>query len=428
VPVIVGDRVETPVITDTLGSWVAVVAEVEVPNDAEYARVEATRNPLGQFDSVWFDDIHFGLGTCLELVKTSDPNDVPPGDPLTYTIVYSNYGREAASEIVIQEIYDEFVQFDHAIPEPVSGTNDVWEIGDLPAGGSGVITVWVDVDEYSVNQNWLVNKASIDAQEIMEPISDVLYTGVDTEDVCAVDLLAYPEVQVGKPGQTVNYELELRNVGRFQGDATLTSLSDLGLDVTFDPVTQTLIISESSSAAMSIYVPPTVTIPSTDTTWITVTLACYPGTLVDDALEPVSTKVTYFTQMVPTLMNDYCGAETWEIEPNDTCEQAHGPICLEHEFYGYPDDRDDYYLVYAPEGGIVVDLYSGSGGIPASEGIQLGVCPPDPLCPINCYWDSVPEDGYHLELPGISGPYYIRIFKAKPYSIDWTYTLRVSAY
>ncbi len=426
----VGDPVLTPILTDTLGAWERVTIAAEAPSDAEYARVELTFDEILDFqihNSVSFDKIYFGPSVCLEIDKSGQPQEVSPEDWLVYTIVYSNTGSGTATGVVVKEIYDDDVQYLVAIPEPISGTNNIWEIGELGAGESGAITAVVQVERSSVNQNWLINKVSIDADEMVTPISDVLYTGVLTDGVCAIDLLAVPEAQTGKPGQTVDYDLELLNVGLFEGEAELTAISDLNLGIIFDPVTHSLGISGTSSGVMHINVPSTVTIPSTDTTWITATLVC-PGDLVDDAQEPVSTRMSFFTQLVPTLMKDHCGTDAWEVEPNNTCEQAHGPLCLGKEFYGYPDDPTDIYLSYAPEGGISVDLYSGSGDIPPSEGIQLGVCPPNLPCPSGCTWDSIPEDGYHLDLPDMSGPVYIWIFKAMGYSSDWTYTLRVSEY
>ena len=427
----VGDPVQTPVVTDTLGSWFQVTKSVQTPAGAAYVSVEATGDLDSSSSEVWFDKIYFGLGTCLELVKNDDPHEVLPRGPLTYTIVYSNSGREEATGVVVVEEYDEeYVQYESAVPEPNSGTNNIWDIGALPAGESGVITVVVQVEVESASRNWLRNKVSIDADEISNPISDVLYTKVITDGVCAIDLVAFPESKTGNPGQTVDYEVELLNVGLFEGDAHLTATSDLDLGITFDLATfYTLNISSSASTAMHLHLPATLTIPSTDTTWITATLEC-PGDLTDNAHEPVSTTIAYYTLMAPSIMKDYCSTNSWEVEPNDSCVQAHGPLCLGEEFYGYPDDADDYYLVYAPEGGISVDLNFGGGYIPTSEGIQLLVYKPDLPCPsVIVGHDPTPEDGYHLDISGVTGPLYIRVFKGKePFSTDWTYTLRASPY
>jgi uncharacterized repeat protein (TIGR01451 family) len=423
------EEVSTSVYTETQEAWVQATVSAEAPSGAEYARVELIHDALSQAgESVSFDEIYFGHGTCLEIVKYGDPPEVSPLQSLTYTIVYSNTGRDRATGVVVEEIYDDNVQFQWSIPEPFTGTNNSWEVGELAAGGRGVITAVVWVTDTAVYQNWLVNMVSINAEEIVEPVSaDPLYTGIDTDGVCAIDLLAVPTAQTGKPGQVVDYDLELLNVGLFPGEAELTAGSDLGLGITFDSVTYTLSVSGFASAAMQIYVPSTVTIPSTDTTWITATLSCE-GDLQDDAAEWVSTDVVFYTQLMPTLMKDHCGVGPWEVEPNDSFEQAYGPLCLEKELYGYPDDNSDYFLVYAPDGGIIVDLYSGAGDIPPSEGIQLAVCPPDAVFSSDCTWDSVPEDGYHLELPGISGLYYILVYKPEPFSISWTYTLIVSPF
>jgi hypothetical protein len=170
------------------------------------------------------------------------------------------------------------------------------------------------------------------------------------------------------------------------------------------------------------------TVPSLDTTWITATLECR-DELTGDEEAVVSTTVTYYTTMNPIVMRDFCDADPWESEPNEWCAIADGPLCLGRPVFGYPDDEWDWFQVNAPPGGLVVELTSGSG-IGSEEGIQLGLC--DQTCNTQTtpYWDNNPSDGYRIEAPGISGEYYVVIFKdpATGFSTDWTYTLLVDSW
>ncbi len=425
----VAEPVQTSVVTDTQGSWVKVTGSFQAPPDAEYARVEVTLAESSQ-GSAWFDEVYLGLATCLDLVKQDNPDDVKPGGLLTYTIVYSNTGREAATGVRIEETYDDYVHYLWAEPPPTSGMGDnLWEVAELPAGETGVITIVVQVDLDSIEKNRLVNRVVINADEVQSPITDVVFTNVITEGVCAIDLLAIPESQTAKPGQTVNYELELLNVGLYDGQVVLTATSELGLDLEFDLLTYTLPVTGAASAALGIHIPSTLSLPSVDTTWITATIECR-DELKGDQGESVSTTITHYTVALPVAMKDYvyCRSDPWESEPNDSCsgDEANGPLCLGQEYYGYPDNAWDWFWVNSPDEGLVVELTSGSG-IGFEEGIQLFLC--DQTCEIaGCIWDNIPEDGYRIEAPGISGPYYIGIYFAPEsgFSTDWTYTLKVT--
>ena len=426
----VGEPVQTPVVTDTQGSWVQVVGSFQAPADAEYAQVEATlaEESLG---SVWFDEVYLGLATCLDLVKHDNPDDVKPGGLLTYTIVYSNTGREAATGVRITETYDYYVHYLWAEPPPAPGNGDnLWEVAELPAGETGVITIVVQVDLDSIERNKLVNQVVINADEIQSPITDLVFTNIITEGVCAVDLLAKPESQTAKPGQTANYELEFLNVGLYDGQVVLTATSELGLDLEFDLLTHTLPVAGAASAILGLHVPSTLPFPSFDTTWITATIECR-NELMGDQGGSVSTTIVDYKVALPLTMKDYvdCRTDPWESEPNDSCSgnEASGPLCLGQEYYGYPDDAWDWFWVNSPDEGLVLELTSGSGTIGPGEGIQLVLC--DQTCEsAGCIWDNIPEDGYRIEAPGISGPYYIGIFfnPESGFSTDWTYTLKVT--
>jgi len=110
----------------------------------------------------------------------------------------------------------------------------------------------------------------------------------------------------------------------------------------------------------------------------------------------------------------------WESEPNNDVQHADGPLPSSQEYFGYPNDQDDYFSIYVSiSGQITVDLTNH-----ADEGVQLQL-----------FYQSVenmvgfdPIPPYHIEYTGPAGWYYIRIFTAPeqqncttPYTLQATF-------
>jgi len=414
----VGEPALTVAITDTQESWVELTGSVVAPATAEYARVEATLGESSQ-GYAWFDDVYFGLAGCLDMSKSDTPPWVYPGDLLTYTISYTNTGRETVRGATVVETYDDDVTFEGADPTPTSGTGE-W-VFDLPADSSGLITAVVRVDEGIEGRNWLINRVEMGSVEIQNPITDVVYTNVVTDGTCGIYVDAIPPTRTASPGHTVGYDLELYNVGEFDGQAVLTATSDLGLAIEFGQSAFSLPSQGSGATSLLLHVPVTMPVPALDTTLITATLTCNEYVAAGDQVT-VSTEIKYYYSLIPVTMRGYCDYDPWESEPNNTCsyEDADSLLCLNHDYYGYPNDQWDWFRLEAG-GGFAVEL-TADEVINPEEGLQLLLC--DESCTV-VGWDNTPEDGYRIDAPGASGRYYIGVYKASGFSTDWTYTLRV---
>jgi uncharacterized repeat protein (TIGR01451 family) len=164
-------------VTDTQEAWIEVTGSVTAPTEAEYARMEATL-PASAAGSVWFDDVFFGLATCLDIHKRDEPDPVAPGEALTYTIVYSNTGREQATNVEVIETFDDYVDFESADPIPDRG-DTVWEIPELLPGTSGTIMVVVRVEDDIEESVRLSNTVEIISDETLaNPLSATTDTTV----------------------------------------------------------------------------------------------------------------------------------------------------------------------------------------------------------------------------------------------------------
>jgi len=261
------------IVTDTQGAWVKVTGSNPVPLGAVSARVECVVSPSSR-GWAWFDDIFWGLATCLEISKNSDPASVEPGQVLTYTIVYKNTGREKATNVEIIEDYDKYVDFQWADPNPFTHTTNLWRFPELPPGISDTITVVMTVENDTEERAWLLNGVQILSDETVEPIYTTITTSVDGN---GCDFVLYiPDAEnPGNPGYPTDYILTLQNAGKCDGQADLVATSSQGWEVTITPPPPYNLPSGSSREVMVIPVVPQCELSGTmDVTLITATLEC----------------------------------------------------------------------------------------------------------------------------------------------------------
>ncbi len=429
----VGDSVVVGPIADTQDGWAAVTGYAQAPENASYVRVEALLNQSSQ-GTVWFDDVYFGLATCLSIRKSCSPPVTLPGQWLTYTITYRNTGRETVHHVDVVETYDKDVEFESAQPLPCNGSTTLWCIDELEPGEEGAIQIVVQVDQDAQDRGLLFNSVAIYGRDPLEtdhPITTLLTTPVLT-GTCDVYLDPRQLSQIGIPGQVLTYELMLRNAGNYGGQCALEADSRQDWPVGIDPPTCTLPVVESASFNMHLTIPLTSPAGSYSTV-VTAMLACdcIDGWVVFDS-RPLNTLVLE-PSFLPAIMSNYrdpnlCVFDPWAgaMEDNDSCCQAGGPLCSDQYFYGYPDDPWDYFLIDVPPGGLVADLTIDA--LPQSLGLQPMVMGENcvridaPGC-----WDPIHEDGYHLECAAASGRVYLAVYVSgtdyshyNPYTLIWS--------
>ena len=99
----------------------------------------------------------------LNISKTDSPDPVQPLQNITYTITYSNTGESTATNVIISDNTPINTTFVSASPAPASapsvgGTGTVtWNIGSVPVGGSGAVTLVVQVDSGLSNGTQILN-------------------------------------------------------------------------------------------------------------------------------------------------------------------------------------------------------------------------------------------------------------------------------
>jgi uncharacterized repeat protein (TIGR01451 family) len=104
--------------------------------------------------------------TDLSIAKYVTPSAVMPGQTLTYTIVFSNQGRQPAYAPIITDILPNSLNsmsytYTGATITPVGGIDFTWEVQDLNPGEGGVITITGAVNHDIENGTVLTNTVSI---------------------------------------------------------------------------------------------------------------------------------------------------------------------------------------------------------------------------------------------------------------------------
>ncbi len=164
----------------------------------------------------------------LRISKTDNPDPATPGQPLAYTIVYSNASAVPATGVVITDTLPDFITGGYASPSPsgtiAAGETITWAIGPL-AGNSGnltillVVTLTVPIADGTV----LTNTAGVFCNEGVSA-----HTGPVTTTVRSA-----PAFQVTKtashtpvrPGDRVTYTVAVTNTGT--EDATGVVITDV---------------------------------------------------------------------------------------------------------------------------------------------------------------------------------------------------------
>jgi uncharacterized repeat protein (TIGR01451 family) len=153
----------------------------------------------------------------LTVSKIDIPDPVPAGGNLMYIISYQNGGTAPADDVVITEEYDSQVTFVSASPAPRSGTDNVWDIGDLSVGEGGSIQVTVRVDTPLPDGSTLTNRVTIDSVHT-SPLTYVEITGVSSPDLV---ITAVNEPSLFSPGELMTYTVTYSNIGHWQAEGVI---------------------------------------------------------------------------------------------------------------------------------------------------------------------------------------------------------------
>ncbi len=145
----------------------------------------------------------------LSISKLANPDPVSVGEPLTYTLTYENQGAVAARNVTIVDELDPNLLFISSNP-PCNAGNSTWKIPLLMPDGPHSIEINALVDETVANGTRLVNRFSIESDEI-SPVGNTIYT--DILNGSRLDINKTAIQKAVRRGEEVAYIIRICNHG-----------------------------------------------------------------------------------------------------------------------------------------------------------------------------------------------------------------------
>jgi uncharacterized repeat protein (TIGR01451 family) len=167
---------------------------------------------------------------AFQVSKTAWPSPATPGQPLTYTIVFTNVGNAVASGVRITDTLDSHVIFQSSVPG-ISGSAGNQVYWDWP-GYVGVddpqtILVTVLVTSPLANGTLLWNSVEVGSGQGGADIASIS-TPVQSAPELHVTKTATPSVV--QPGGTITYSIYYSNTGTATTDVVITDTLDPYVD------------------------------------------------------------------------------------------------------------------------------------------------------------------------------------------------------
>ncbi|MGQ9717681.1 MAG: beta strand repeat-containing protein, partial [Anaerolineae bacterium] len=154
------------------------------------------------------------------IAKSDAPDPATPGQPLTYTIAYSNASAVPASGVVITDTLPEHITGGYASPPPSSGTiaageTITWNLGTLGGNASGQIQLVVTLTVPIANGTVLTDIAGITCNEGVSDQTGPVTTTVHSAPAFQVTKIASHDPV--RPGDRVTYTIGVTNTGTESG-------------------------------------------------------------------------------------------------------------------------------------------------------------------------------------------------------------------
>lgn len=145
----------------------------------------------------------------LSISKLADPDPVSVGESLTYTLTYENQGAVAARNVTLIDELDSNLFFVSSDPPGDEG-NTTWKIPLLLPDGPHSIEIDALVDETIANGTRLVNRFSIESDEI-SLVRGMIYT--DVLNGTRLDVNKTAKRKAVRRGEDVSYIIRVCNHG-----------------------------------------------------------------------------------------------------------------------------------------------------------------------------------------------------------------------
>jgi len=184
-------------------SWTSAAGDN--PNERKYFASDDGEGPISQSDQE------------LAITMIDDPDPVSPGGILNYTVNYRN-SKDSAIWAMAHVIYDRNVSFLSASPQPDTGTEDQWTMGEISPQGSGTINISVRVNPSAPGGSQLLSHAQLGSNSAAVSRTKVMgSSALEIENNASSPILC--------PGGSLNYTLTFKNEG--SEDALNVTVTDI---------------------------------------------------------------------------------------------------------------------------------------------------------------------------------------------------------
>jgi uncharacterized repeat protein (TIGR01451 family) len=185
--------------------------------------------------------IRIAPSAVLSIAKTADVEIVNPGDKITYTLTYRNYGELDAAGAALTETVPENTVFKplsstpgwSCTPNEEAGATCTLALGTVVAGAGGAATFTVKVKaKVSAAGSLIINRA---CAEPGPPNCGFAYTPTTAAPVLSITKTA--RFNEAKPGNVLRYTIKVFNAGNQDGRVAITDT--VPGNTVFDPATST---------------------------------------------------------------------------------------------------------------------------------------------------------------------------------------------
>lgn len=144
-----------------------------------------------------------------EISVASAPDPVAAGGTLTYTVSFGNIGTSTSVATRMDVEYDPNVTFLSSVPAPTQG-DDVWFFDSLPPGGSGTVTITVQVGSPLANGSFLSTDFEM-SDAFGNPTTATALTAIQSAPALALSMTDIPDPVPS--GGTLLYDIVYSNPG-----------------------------------------------------------------------------------------------------------------------------------------------------------------------------------------------------------------------
>ncbi|HNT74255.1 MAG TPA: hypothetical protein PKH77_04450, partial [Anaerolineae bacterium] len=234
--------------------------------------------------------------TDLAVVKSVNDTTPAVGDMITFTVIVTNYGPSAATDVVVNDLLPSGYTYQAHTASAGTYTpgSGVWSVGNLAANASATLRIRVQVNPTGA----YANTATVDGNEDDPTSGNNSDTETPVPSVQPGVTLTPDNVGSAYPGQTLTYTHQLQNIGNITDTFNLTYTSSLGYSVmlyvngVLTTVVPHLAPGETATIVVVVEIPPTAPANVLDIITITAT----------SALDPTVTAVAYnFTSVNPVM-------------------------------------------------------------------------------------------------------------------------------